>query len=400
MHTLTLPAADSPRGLVPPPACLAAPASPAQPNPYPDAGTTPEGLSYDIRRALDMAQRAPLLIETHAAGYTAWIRSTVHRWMPLALERAEVAAGSPSDTARWAGLITDAGQSDTDLTMVAQIRAAARAVHALLRALQNSAPTSPPVAEIAARIAAHVASRRYAPGMLLSRDSTAADIGVPTDLVPLAFADLSAAGVLTSSHHRTMVCGSRDERPSRVRHLANRLLDQVAFGLYPPDESLPGAEELGEYCVSDVALVTEALRLLEHEGWIARRRGRPALVLASAHLLAPPARKSALPPEGGERPALAVVHHAMREAHNAWRRRRFLPPEEVQARWESLRELSVQVLSAGAEDTIGPADRSRHAVLLLREAVHAPLPDTSLLGMWHTARLAAALRVFLTFTHG
>ncbi|MER6516721.1 hypothetical protein ABT246_07600 [Streptomyces sp. NPDC001553] len=322
-------------------------------------------------------------------------------WMPLALERAESAAGSPSDTARWADLITNASQSDTDLTTAAQIRAGARAVHALLGALRNSAPPCPPVAQIAARIAAHVASRRYAPGMLLSRETTAADLGVPAELVPLAFADLSAAGVLTSSHHRAMVCGARDERPGRVRHLADRLLDQVAFGLYPPECSFPGAEELGGYTVSDVALVTEALRLLEHEGWIARRRGRPALVLASAHLLARPAHLATLPPaERWERPAPTVLHHAMREAHNHWRHRRFLPPEEVEARWQSLRDMAVQLLAAGTEDTVGPADRVRHAVLLLQEAVHAPLPDASLLGMWHTARLAAALRVFLTSTRG
>uniref|UniRef100_A0AAU2JZS6 GntR family transcriptional regulator n=1 Tax=Streptomyces sp. NBC_00049 TaxID=2903617 RepID=A0AAU2JZS6_9ACTN len=341
------------------------------------------------------------MIETHAAGYTAWIRSTVRLWLPLARERAEAAAGSPSDTARWASLINDADQSDTDLTTVAQIRAAAKAVHALLIALQNSAPPCPPVAEIAARIAAHVTSLRYAPGIQLSRETTAADLGVPAALVRLAFTDLSAAGVLASSHHRTMVRGARDERPRRVRHLADRLLDQVAFGLYPPGCSLPGADELGDYCVSDVALVTEALRFLEHEGWIDRKRGRPALVLASAHLLAPPGQIAALPrAEGGACPALAVVHHAMREAHNAWRHRRFLPPEEVVTRWESLREMAVQILAAGAENAVGPADRGRHAVLLLREAVHAPLPDTSLLGMWHTARLAAAVRVFLTFTRG
>ncbi|MCY0935982.1 hypothetical protein [Streptomyces sp. H34-S4] len=76
------------------------------------------------------------------------------------------------------------------------------------------------------------------------------------------------------------------------------------------------------------------------------------------------------------------------------------PSEEVEARWDALREMAVQLLAACAEDTVGPADRGRHAVLLLREAIHAPLPDTSLLGMWHTARLAAALRVFLTFTRG
>ncbi|MEK9518211.1 GntR family transcriptional regulator [Streptomyces venezuelae] len=393
---MTLPAVDSSRVPVPLPAA----ASFALPVVSP-AGVTPEGLSFDIRRALDMAHRGALMIETHAAGYAAWIRSTVSLWMPLALERARAAAGSASDTGRWASLITAANQAQADLTTVVQIRAAARAVHALLGALQNSAPPCPPVAEISARITAHVARRRYAPGMLLSREATAGDLGVPADLVPLAFADLSAAGVLTSSHHRTMVCGARDERPGRARHLADRLLDQMAFGLYPPESSLPGAAELGDYTVSDVKLVTEALWLLEHDGWIARRRGRPALVLPSAHLLARPEYLAELPPaQGGRCPAPEVLRLAMREAHNAWRHRRFLPPEEVTARWESLREMAVELLADRTEDTIGPPDRGQHAVLLLQEAVHAPLPDTSLLGMWHTARLAAALRLFLTFTRG
>ncbi|AWZ03549.1 MULTISPECIES: GntR family transcriptional regulator [unclassified Streptomyces] len=397
---MTLPAAGGSRAVVPPPAGLPDPASPTQPMPLPEASTTPECLSFDIRRALDMANRGSLLIETHAAGYAAWIRSTVCLWMPQALERAEAAAGSPSDTARWAGLINDADQSDTDLSVVAQIRAGAKAVHTLLVALETSAPPCPPVAEIADRIAAHVASRRYAPGMQLSRETTAVDLGVPAELVRLAFADLSAVGVLIASHHRTTVCGAPDERTGRVRHLADRLLDSFAFGLYLPGDRLPGADELGNYCASDVRLVTEALQLLEHEGWVARTRGRPALVLASAHLLAP--RPNAVLPSSasGKRPAPAVVRQAMHEAHNCWRHRRFLPPEEVAARWESLREMAVQLLTACAGTTVGPPDRVRHAVLLLREAVHAPLPDTSLLGLWHTARLAAALRVFLAFTRG
>lgn len=75
---MTLPPVYSPRVPVPLPATT----SSIQPLAPPGGGATPEGLSFDIRRALDLAHGGALMTETHAAAYAAWIRSTVSLWMP------------------------------------------------------------------------------------------------------------------------------------------------------------------------------------------------------------------------------------------------------------------------------------------------------------------------------
>ncbi|WP_369780130.1 hypothetical protein [Streptomyces sp. R33] len=255
------------------------------------------------------------------------------------------------------------------------------------------------VEEVCELITSDIELGRYVPGMVLSAKVVAADLGVPAALLPRAFADLAQAGTLARSGHHIAVPHTSDERALRARHLADRFLDQVAARLYPPEAPLPGIAELARDRVTEPSLMRMALSLLEEGGWVGRKPGRGRVVLPSGWLLAPP-RTEALPPCATGTAGLAehAIRDAVRLAYTRWRSRQFLPPEDVERAWQEMRVIAAHVLPSTLPGTLPSAYRGDRAVALVREAASAPLPDTALLGLWHTACLAMAIRGLLAYS--
>lgn len=353
----------------------------------------PARLQEDLRTARSLLIRSTDKNTDRVATCLAQLRGLVEAWRALSSSRQIRAAGSPGDEARWAELIAGADPAEEVPATLDGLRNQAQAVMALLKALQQTAPPVPPARVVADRIAAHL-GERYAPGLSLGRKALAADLDVPEDLVRLALSDLVTSGALTSANHRVLVPQTGEERPGRVRHLADRILAQIAFGLYPPRSPLPGAAALAALHATDADLATDALRLLETEGWLHRVRGRPAMVLPSALLLAPRDPASTIPVHPGGPFTEAEIRRALQEAHNSWKRRAFVPPQRVEERWVVLQAMAAQCFPDRVPARL-TTPRRRRAALLVREAASAPLPDTSLLGMWHTAGLVNVIRLLL-----
>ncbi|MFF1344087.1 hypothetical protein ACFVYT_40810 [Streptomyces sp. NPDC058290] len=255
------------------------------------------------------------------------------------------------------------------------------------------------VEEVCALLTSGIERGRYVPGMVLPAKVVAADLGVPAALLPRAFADLAQAGTLARNGHHIAVPHSADERDSRARHLADRFLDQVAARLYPPEVPLPGIAELARDRVTEPSLMRTALSLLEGEGWVGRKPGRGRVVLPSGWLLAPP-RTVALPPIATGMAGLTEnkIRNAVRLAYTRWRSRQFLPPEDVEQAWQEMRSIAMHVLPSTLPGTLPSGYRGERAVALVQEAASAPLPDTALLGLWHTACLAMAIRGLLAYS--
>ncbi|WP_331720496.1 GntR family transcriptional regulator (plasmid) [Streptomyces sp. NBC_00161] len=275
---------------------------------------------------------------------------------------------------------------------------------ALLADAPNTSPVAAAdrevtVAELCEQITDRITIRRYVPGMVLPARVVAADLGVPADLLPRAFADLAEAGTLARNGRRISVPHTSEERASRARDLAARTLDQVASRLYPPGAPLPGIAELARDRVTDPLLMRMALGRLEDEGWVGRKPGQGRVVLPSGWLLAPP-RRTALPP----RPvgsAILIEHEirdAVRLAYTRWISRQFLPPEDVDRAWQEMRVIAAQVLPPMRPGRLHPLRRGERAAALVHEAASAPLPDAALYGLWHTACLAMAIRGLLAYS--
>ncbi|MFZ3491912.1 hypothetical protein ACODT5_01480 [Streptomyces sp. 5.8] len=343
-------------------------------------------LNADLRTVRSILYVAPGRTVKRPTDRAAVLRSVADAWMPLSLERQARAAGSISDETRWAALITGATTQD---------EGQARAVYALLRAIRDSAPPIPSVREIAEWIRPRLGGR-YAAGMSLNRTVVGADLDVPPALVTLAFADLLADGHLSGNSHRIMVPGRAQTRPAHVRHFANRLLAQVHFGLYPPLTHLPRrrGSGLAVLFVTDNALMLESIALLEAEGWIRRSRGATPQVLPRTDLPVPPRTDLPAAPDDGVPCTMAEVSDAIRSAHRRWRQRGFLPPEDVEAHWRRMQAMALQLLAADSERPTS-TPRRQQAVLLAREVITTPLPDTGLLGLWHTACLATAAQALI-----
>ncbi|MFK0223946.1 hypothetical protein ACIQWN_37935 [Streptomyces vinaceus] len=255
-----------------------------------------------------------------------------------------------------------------------------------------------PVAELSDLINHHIATRRYSLGMVLPTSVVAADLGVPAARLRSAFADLTKDGTLALNGRRIAVPYPPDARLRAARRLAGRILTQVTAGLYPPCEVLPGVAELARHCISEPPLMRMALKLLEDDGWIGRTPARSRVVLPSGLLLAPAAR-TALPPrpDGGTGMTECRIRNVVRLAKNRWISRRFLPPEAVEQAWLEMRATAAQILPPPGRQRPRPMRREAHATARVREAATAPLPDTALLGLWHTACLAIAIRDLLFY---
>ncbi|WP_369780179.1 GntR family transcriptional regulator [Streptomyces sp. R33] len=254
------------------------------------------------------------------------------------------------------------------------------------------------VAELCEQITHHIALGRYAPGMVLPAKVVAADLGVPAALLPRALRDLTAAGALIRKGPHISVPHALDERLSRARHLADRSLDQIAGGLYPPGGTLPAISEFARDRVAEPSLVRQALNLLEDEGWLGRRPGLGRVVLPSGWLLTPP-RTADLPRRATGTAGLSEdeVRDAVRLAYTRWRSRQFLPPEDVERAWQEMRVIAAQVLPPIRPGSPHPMRRGERAAALVLEAASAPLPDAALYGLWHTACLAMGIRGLLAY---
>ncbi|MGW6971856.1 hypothetical protein [Streptomyces sp. NPDC054952] len=76
-------------------------------------------------------------------------------------------------------------------------------------------------------------------------------------------------------------------------------------------------------------------------------------------------------------------------AYARWYKRPYVPPADIERDWQQLRAITRQLLERQ------PARTARHtraaAVARAREAETAPLPEQTLLALWHNACLAAVI---------
>ncbi|MFE5859708.1 GntR family transcriptional regulator [Streptomyces virginiae] len=304
-------------------------------------------------------------------------------WIPAARARRDAAAGSPSDHARWDRLLAEFALDPGPSTGAQQI--AAGAVHALLTAL---ADTSPPATEIGARITAGTQNGRYQPGVVLTAPVIAAELQVPLASVKLAFADLTASGVLVRAGRRTAVPATGTEEAERGRYLALRLQAQMSYGLYPPDSTLPKGTEIARQFVTNDPVVRDALGRLEQEGLIQRRPAKPPLVLDTAGHLSPPPRCE--PPSPGipdRRFTSARIERSAAAAYARWQKRLYMPQQDAEREWQHLRAMLRQLLQRHS----GHRGPRAAAAARAREVESAPLPGTTLPALAHTASVAAVI---------
>ncbi|MEU5811549.1 GntR family transcriptional regulator [Streptomyces sp. NPDC047718] len=259
------------------------------------------------------------------------------------------------------------------------------------------------VAQICEQVRTHVKSGRYAPGMGLSIKAVAEDLDASKDLVPEVFAELVGAGVLARSGSRFRVPVAQDDRVLRARHLADRFRNQIAAGIYSPGAPLPCTESLAGEHVTDGELMRMALRLLEDEGWLGMKRSGNCLarvVRPRARQLPPPPTAPPVPRAPGAAPLSENdVRTAIWTAHNRWVSRQFQTPEAVEAAWRQMQAVATQVLQPAVRVSPSPIRPWKQAAARVRHSASAPLPDTSLLGVWHTAWLASAVRTLLAYEH-
>ncbi|MFK0202443.1 GntR family transcriptional regulator [Streptomyces lavendulae] len=269
----------------------------------------------------------------------------------------------------------------------------ATAVIDLLTALDDG-PT--PVADLAAKVSSAIHLCRYEPGMALVTASVAADLDAPKELTRLALAQLVGEGLLTRAGSRTTVALSGSRPFPRPEHLAARLREQIAQGIYPSGVNLPGLNELARRLNTVQPRIAEAQRLLEADGLLLRQRRRGPAVLEPARLLTSPDRLP-LPDPPARRIPLHAVQMSAGAASNRWHRRAYLPPAEVHMHWQSLRDIGAQLLDTPFPNcaTSGARARANARATRAMEALCAPLPDGILPGLWHTACLSTALRDLL-----
>ncbi|MFI1060390.1 GntR family transcriptional regulator [Streptomyces spororaveus] len=265
----------------------------------------------------------------------------------------------------------------------------AAAVRALLTAIADDSPS---VAEIGARITVAIRAGRYQPGVSLAAGVIAADLQVPVDLVKLAFTDLTAAGVLEHSGPRTAVPATGEEEAERAQFLAARLRSQMAYGLYPPESTLPKGPEMARIFVTNDPVVRGALGILDKDGLIHRRPARPPLVLDAAGLLSPSPRSA--PPVDElvqSRFSVLQIQTSVAAAYARWHKRPYVPAADAVREWQQLRAMARQLLKN--RPVLPRAGRSPRAAAAARarEVESAPLPETTLLALWHTACLAASV---------
>ncbi|MEU9416002.1 GntR family transcriptional regulator [Streptomyces sp. NPDC048272] len=265
----------------------------------------------------------------------------------------------------------------------------AAAVRALLTAVADD---TPPAAEIGARITAAIRANRYQPGVSLAASVIAADLQVPVAPVRLAFTDLTTTGVLERSGQRTAVPATGEEETERAQYLAARLRSQMAYGLYPPESTLPKGPEMARIFVTNDPVVRGALGFLEMDGLIYRRPARPPLVLDAAGCLSPSPRSAPHPDEPVQRRfSVLQIQTSVAAAYARWHKRPYVPASEAVREWQQLRAMARQLLkNHPVPPRAGRSPRAAAAVRA-REVESAPLPETTLLALWHTACLAASV---------
>ncbi|MFD6464841.1 GntR family transcriptional regulator [Streptomyces goshikiensis] len=248
------------------------------------------------------------------------------------------------------------------------------------------------MAEIGAWITAAIDSGRYQPGVSLAAGVIAADLQAPVALVRLAFTDLTFAGVLKRSGQRTSVPATGDEEAVRTQYLAARLRAQMAHGLYPPGSTLPTGPEVARLFVTADPVVRGALGILEKDGLIHRRPARPPLVLEAAGLLSPSPRST--PPLGEPaqgRFSVLQIQTSVAAAYARWHKRPYVPAAAAVREWQQLRAMARQLLKNHPASPHAGRSLRAAAAARAREVESAPLPETTLLALWHTACLAAAV---------
>ncbi|MGI5353033.1 winged helix-turn-helix domain-containing protein [Streptomyces sp. CA-250714] len=134
-------------------------------------------------------------------------------------------------------------------------------------------------AQLAETVARAIASGAYAPGSYLPRTGLSKDFGASPDVVRRAVVLLVDTGVLEQVGRRLRVPGPGKPYRNMPEHIAQRLRQRIASGVYRDGQALPSQQKLAKEFGSSTTSVSRAVADLRAEGLVAVSRGRPVTVI-------------------------------------------------------------------------------------------------------------------------
>ncbi|MFD9604739.1 winged helix-turn-helix domain-containing protein [Streptomyces sp. NPDC059970] len=245
-------------------------------------------LSAALRDLTGSRRTATLRSPAEVCDEAARILAIVEPWIPLAHERSAEAAGSPSDSARWADLLSTLqgpvarAAAAGNAAAVAEI---AREARQLLKALRATLPPRIPVAQVALALRRQLLAQSYAPYSLLSAQRLAEAGGYPLGDVTMALTDLTAEGMAQRVGKKWRIArGLSEDLGHSAGRVTGFLRALITMGAYPPGSRLPTRAELARRLAVSRSTVSAALEELDAAGLIHSRLRPPVVALAATRL--------------------------------------------------------------------------------------------------------------------
>ncbi|MFI5752338.1 GntR family transcriptional regulator [Streptomyces sp. NPDC051644] len=228
--------------------------------------------------------RSPAEVTAEAAR----ILAIVEPWIPAARKRAEEATGSPTDSARWADLLSTLQgpvarvAAAGDAAAVAEI---AREARQLLMALRATLPPRIPVTQVANALRRQLLAQYYAPYTLLSAQRLAEAGGYPLEDVTMALTDLAVEGTTQRVGMKWRIArGLSEDLGHSAGMVAEFLRALIATGAFPLGSRLPTRTDLARRLAVSRSTVSAALKELDAAGLIHSRLQPPVVALPATRL--------------------------------------------------------------------------------------------------------------------
>ncbi|MFI5753296.1 GntR family transcriptional regulator [Streptomyces sp. NPDC051644] len=266
--------------------------TPHQPAPAPaptEAGPLlHEGLSAALGDLTGSRRSATLRSPAEVSAESARILAIVEPWIPLARERATEAAGSPSDSARWADLLSTLQGPVARAAAAGNSAAAtelARESRQLLKALRVTLPPRIPVPQIASALRRQLLAQSYPPYALLSAQRLAEAGGYPLGDVTMALTDLAVEGTTQRVGKNWRIArGLSEDLDHSAGMVAGFLRALITEGAFPIGSQLPTRTELARRLAVSRSTVSAALEELGTAGLMHNNFRRPVVALAATGL--------------------------------------------------------------------------------------------------------------------
>ncbi|MEU7017241.1 GntR family transcriptional regulator [Streptomyces sp. NPDC046385] len=319
------------------------------------------------------------------------IWALVEPWLARAAACRDEAHASPTDRARWDGLIAGVPQPAPNVRSVPQLGPFASAAASLLRALMDAETPGPSVGQIADHVRAAIKDGTYLPGTRLAAGRIVAEMNgarTLTGRAELAFQDLQSEGLVTRSSAGSWWADVQVDRPSQIATLLRLLIQARA---YPPGDPLPPSIALARSLISSTSDVSAAVRRLRDEGSVVSSPGFGTRVCATPPFTVPHAvARDALI---SQLRTLTVSSHlsdsGIKERcvqAQGWWRKRISPPAAIMEYTRGVLIAAVLHLLPQVSHEAAADHYLRRAATLVFESADTPADR-----LWLTACLAAVV---------